>query len=244
MSRTRSLVRGISSWVFFALWTFLAQASLAQPADLIVHGGSILTMAEGSEPEAVAVRGERIVQVGTLAKADALRGPATRVIDLGGQALLPGFIDAHGHLTFQAATVVMADLQPPPAGPIEDISALREALLEHAGELDLGPGDWVLGSGYDDSLLAEGRHPEKSDLDDLFPENPVALLHVSAHLAVTNTLALEAFGYSAGTADPDGGVIRRIGDSSEPNGVRPGTRPLQPRTSGTTRGVSRSAASS
>ena len=197
-----------------------------QTADTIFHGGPILTMAgtaaDGSadpQPEAVAVAGERIVSTGDLDRVMAYRGDQTRVVDLDGRALLPGFIDAHGHLTFQARTAAMADLQPPPAGPVSNIAQLQAALQEQAKTIDAGPGDWLVGSGYDDSLLAEQRHPTKFDLDDLFPLNPVALIHVSGHLAVANSKALDHLGYDDDTPDPEGGVIRRVEGSNEPNGV-------------------------
>ena len=81
------------------------------------------------------------------------------------------------------------------------------------------PGDFVMGYGYDDSLLAENRHPNRDDLDRASTEHPIVLLHVSGHLATTNSAALERVGFNETTDDPYGGVIRRRSGSSEPNGV-------------------------
>ena len=168
---------------------------------------------------AVAVRDGRILAVGAAAEDPRLMGPSTRVIDLEGRAVVPGFIDAHGHITLSAQVVDMANVAPPPVGPVSSIAALREALEAHRDERGIPPGQWVLGFGYDDSLLEERRHPTRADLDDLFPEQPVALIHVSGHLGVLNTRGLELAEFSAGMPDPDGGVIRREPGTDQPNGV-------------------------
>ncbi len=196
----------------------------AQEADGIWTSGQIVTMALDIDRtpealEAVAARNGRIVAVGTTDAIEELAGPNTERFDLDGKTLLPGFIDAHGHLFYQAFVLNSADLQPPPAGGVSDIPALLDALVAHRDAFDLGPGDTITGFGYDDSLLAEGRHPTRDDLDRAFPDNPVVLTHVSGHLATTNTAALQRLGYNAATEDPPGGHIRRRPGSTEPNGV-------------------------
>lgn len=194
----------------------------AQEADLIFQGGTVIPVAGAAEappPEAVAVRDGRIAALGSLADIEPLRGARTRVIDLEGGALLPGFIDAHGHLVSVAQLVDVANLAPPPAGGVADIAGLLATLERHRVEQDLGPRDWIVGFGYDDSLLAERRHPTRDDLDARFADNPVFLYHVSGHLAVASSKALEAAGITAETVDPAGGVFRRREGSREPNGV-------------------------
>ena len=192
----------------------------AQPAQLVFRGGHVVTLASSApSTPGLAVRDGRIVAIGAEALDPKWVGPATRVVDLGGQALLPGFIDAHGHITLSAQVVDMANVAPPPVGPVSSIAALREALEAHRDERGIPPGQWVLGFGYDDSLLEERRHPTRADLDDLFPEQPVALIHVSGHLGVLNTRGLELAEFSAGMPDPDGGVIRREPGTDQPNGV-------------------------
>ncbi|MCP3983795.1 MAG: amidohydrolase, partial [bacterium] len=104
---------------------------------------------------------------------------------------------------------------------------LVERMRERAG--NTSPGDWVTGMGYDDTLLAEGRHPTRFDLDRVSTEHPVAVLHISGHLASVNSRAIQDLGWDASTPDPDGGVIRRDPDSGEPDGVLEETamEPLQ-----------------
>ena len=99
---------------------------------------------------------------------------------------------------------------------VEDIVA---ALKARIAERRPAPGEFVIGYGYDDSLLAEGRHPDRDDLDRVSTTQPIVLLHVSAHLATANSAALAAIGIGPQTPDPKGGVIRRRPGSREPNGV-------------------------
>lgn len=189
------------------------------PADELFVGEHILTMEDGAAPSALATRGERIVWTGARADADGWIGPDTRVHELGGRALLPGFIDAHGHLTYQAAIIDLANVASPPVGPVEDLASLADTLRTYMEERAIASGAWVVGNGYDDSLLAERRHPTRADLDAVSTEHPIALIHVSGHLATANSRALARIGYDADTADPAGGHIRREPGSRVPNGV-------------------------
>jgi predicted amidohydrolase YtcJ len=195
-------------------------ARAAGPADLVFVGEHIITMtAPDHRVGALAVRGENIVWTGPSLQAAPWIGPQTDVIQLGERALLPGFIDAHGHLTYQAAVLGLANVASPPVGPVTDIAALQRTLTDHAAARPPAPGAWIIGNGYDDSLLAEQRHPNRDDLDAVSSNHPVAVFHVSGHLAAVNSAALQAIGYDAGTADPAGGHIRRRPGSREPNGV-------------------------
>jgi len=130
----------------------------ATPADLqadtLYLGSHILTLDEAlGEVDAVAVRGEEIVWVGQQTD---WRGRAETVVELGERALLPGFIDAHGHLTFLARTIRMANVASPPVGPVTDLASLQDVLRAHIAEHAIPAGEWVLGMGYDDSLIAAG----------------------------------------------------------------------------------------
>jgi predicted amidohydrolase YtcJ len=196
------------------------EALEAPRADVVYFGDTILTF-DPALPRArsLAVRGEKIVCVDAGDACRALAGPATRVVALGGRALLPGFIDAHGHVAMLASLVEHANLASPPVGTVQSIASLQDALRAHLAARAPAAGAWALGWGYDDSLLAEQRHPTRDDLDAVSRDVPIALLHVSAHLAVANGAALAAAGITAETPDPPGGHIRRREGTREPNGV-------------------------
>lgn len=194
-------------------------------ADLIVQGGPIVTVApdaDGSGPECVAVKDGLIVFAGSLQDAaEAWEGPHTRRHDLQGQALLPGFIDAHGHLGGIGLQDTIANLLAAPDGDVTDIASLRRKLTEWA-ETPVGMAStWIIGFGYDDAMLTEKEHPTRDDLDKVSRDRPVLAIHQSFHLGAVNSKGLELLGYSRSTADPDAGVIRRRPDSPEHPFARP-----------------------
>ena len=195
-------------------------ADVGPPADLIFFGSNIVTM-DRNQPtvDAVAVRGERIIAAGALDDVMAFRDTSTRVVDLGNGALLPGFIDAHGHFLGAGRALDTLSLHSPPVGDVNNIDDIVRKIQEWIAEKDIQPGEAVSGRGYDDSLLAEGRHPTAEDLDRASADHPIVLTHVSGHLSAVNSAALEASGITADTADPAGGHIRRIEGSTQPNGV-------------------------
>ena len=165
----------------------------------------------------MAVRGERILAVGSRAEVTAAVNPDARTVDLEGATMLPGFIDAHGH--FPSSGLLerhFVDLNSPPIGTVRDMADLMARLKERARSTPAG--EWIRGRGYDDTLLAEGRHPTRHDLDRVSTEHPILIGHISGHLSVANTRALELAGISAQTPDPAGGRFRRD-PSGEPNGV-------------------------
>ena len=215
--------RSDQALVVFAL-TFSAVlagcAGRADPADTILHGDNIVTMDPGQPTvEAVAVRGATIVAAGPRDEVMALRGPSTRVVDLGDNALLPGFIDSHGHFLGAGRDQTSLGLHPPPVGDVNNIDDVVRKVRAWIDEHDIPPGEVVTGRGYDDSLLEEGRHPTREDLDRASTEHPIILTHVSGHLTTTNSAALEASDITADTPDPPGGHVRRAEGSMEPNGV-------------------------
>lgn len=195
----------------------------AQQADSIYFGGPILTM-EGDTPqyvEAVAVKDGKIMMVGNRADAFARQGSDTRMVDLQGKTLLPGFIDAHGHASNAGLQKLSANLLPPPDGPGKDIASLVAVLKEWQSKSTspLQQSGWIIGFGYDDSQLAEQRHPTATELDRVSTELPVLVIHQSIHLAAMNHKGLAMAGVTADTKDPAGGVIRREKDGRTPNGV-------------------------
>jgi predicted amidohydrolase YtcJ len=189
-------------------------------ADLILEGGDIVTMDDASPTaEAVAVGGGKILAAGSAAEVAALRGDATRVVDLAGKALLPGFVDGHSHF-FQVALVSRAvNVSAPPVGDVATIADMVSTLKGRFKNHPLQPGEWLLGYGYDGSALRDGREATRDDLDAAFPEVPVLLVHVSAHGCLLNSAALKVVGIDATTPAPAGGVIARKPGTNEPTGL-------------------------
>ena len=196
----------------------LGALGAAQDADLIFLGQNIITM-DASNVSAVAVRGDRIVVAGSEQDARALQGEDTRVIELGKRALLPGFIDAHGHFAGVARYLDMLDLSSPPVGDVTSVDDIVRKLQRRIENRNIPPGELVYGYGYDDSLLAELRHQDRDDLDRASSDHPIVIRHVSGHLLAANSMALLEAGVGANTADPTGGIIRRRPGSDEPDGV-------------------------
>lgn len=195
-------------------------ADMPANADRVYRGGPIVTLdEEGRIAEALAVLGGEILAVGSEDDVLMHQGPDTRVVDLAGKALLPGFIDAHGHISQVARFASMVNVASPPVGPVRGIAELQKEIRDHIREQGIAPGTWVIASGYDDALLAEERHPTRDDLDAISTAHPILALHVSLHLASANSAAFAAAGITAETPDPPSGVFRRRADSNEPNGV-------------------------
>ena len=192
----------------------------ADAADSIYTNGTIITVdADESIAEAVAVKDGKILTVGSAEVVMATRGENTQVVDLEGKTMTPGFIDAHGHLKNVGFQALSANLLPPPDADVDSLAVLQEKLGQWGeGELSAKLG-WIVGFGYDDSQLAEKRHPNRDDLDAVSSEKPVFIIHQSGHLYVANSELLEMAGITAETDDPDGGVIQRRPGSREPNGV-------------------------
>ena len=205
--------------LFFLL--LISSCSIEQEinrADLIISSDKVILMTgdKKAQPLSIAIKNEKIIWVGSHKNAKNIQG---KHIDFGDQAILPGFIDAHGHASYLAFATQVANLASPPVGDINTIKELQAELRKFIEESNLQPGEWVMGLGYDDSLLSEQRHPTKEDLDAVSTEHPIYLIHVSAHLGAANSLALSLANINTETKDPPGGKIRRYQNSSEPNGV-------------------------
>jgi len=180
--------------------------------------GDIVTLNNAQpSPEAVAVRDGKILAIGNRADVAAVAGKAAKTIDLEGRALLPGFIDSHGHFSMSVKYIEFENLAGPPVGPVANIADIEKILRQRKASTPKG--EWIMGRGYDEAYLEEGRHPNRFDLDKVSKENPIALIHVSGHFMSCNTRCLEIAGIDTNTVAPEGGVIRRVDDSGEPNGV-------------------------
>ncbi len=182
-------------------------------------GGQVLTMDGDDRIEtAFGIEGDRIAVVGDDEAVGAwAEAEGARTMSLEGRTVVPGFIDAHGHFPGEGLAEVFVDLNAPPIG---DVRAMDELVERIAARAEATPnGDWVVGMGFDDTLLAERRHPTRDDLDRASTRHPIAVLHISGHLAAVNSAALEQLGFDATTPDPEGGVIRRREGTTEPDGV-------------------------
>jgi predicted amidohydrolase YtcJ len=189
--------------------SFSATMALAQPADLVLRNGNIVTL-EQNEPQAqgLAARGGRIVAVGSNKTVDALTGPSTRVIDLQGRLAIPGFIEGHGHFTALGASKMMLDLRG--AKNWDEIVAMVAAAARQAK-----PGTWILGSGFHQAKWDRTPEPNvrgfpvNESLSRVSPRNPVWLTHASGHAGFANAEALRLAGVDKNTPDPAGGEILR-----------------------------------
>ena len=184
-------------------------------ADLVLHNTNIITM-DPARPTAqmVAVRGDRIIAVGDEDQLGEVRGAGTKVIDAGGRTVVPGFNDAHCHLFGFIRKRRTIDMGPKSVKSIADIKA---AIRKRARNI---PQDrWIVGSDYHEFYLAEKRHPNRRDLDEVTPDHPVVLFHRSLHASVLNSRALVLAGITKETPEPGGGVIEREPDTGEPSGM-------------------------
>jgi len=166
--------------------------------------------------DAVAVEGDRIVAVGAL---DETRSalPDANLVDLEGRTMIPGFVDAHSHLIMSGELGTLnVDLNSPPIGSVLSIEDVITRLSARARSTPAG--DWIIGQGYDDTLIAENRHPTRADLDRVSQQHPVLARHISGHFAAANSRALEIAEIGPDTPSPAGGVIRKDA-SGAPDGV-------------------------
>lgn len=186
----------------------------------LFFNGDIITM-ESAKPayvEAVVEQHGRIVFVGKLNGAEA-KYPNAVKHNLNKKTLLPGFIDPHSHFGLVANTMGQVNLNPEPVGTVGSVEDLLMALQTFKEQNAIPEGQWVFGWGYDEAQLVEKRHPTKHDIDKVLPNNPVYLQHISGHMGVANTLALNKLQVTATTKNPDGGKIVRFPNSEDPTGL-------------------------
>jgi predicted amidohydrolase YtcJ len=182
-------------------------------ADTIIRNANIITI-DPSRPraQALAMRHGRFIGVGSNDDIAGLQGPGTKMLDLSGSTVLPGFIDAHIHVLSSGVRHVMsADCSLP------SISAIKEA-MRHQIELTK-PGEWVQGFKFDDTKTVENRFLTRQDLDEVSTELPILVSHRAGHVYYLNSKALETAGFNRDTPDPEGGRFGRDPSSGELDGV-------------------------
>jgi predicted amidohydrolase YtcJ len=184
--------------------------------DIIFNNANIITM-DPSVPSArlVTVKGEYIAAVADAGGFDASKEKGSKILDCCGKTMIPGFIDAHCHISAYAESLVTLNLSP--RAGVRSISDIKNKIQEHC--LQVPARAWVRGKGYNEFYIEENRHPNRWDLDAAAPENPVKLTHRSGHAHVLNTLALEYVGIKDETGDPPGGLIERDPENGLPTGI-------------------------
>jgi len=187
-------------------------------ADLVLRGGRVVTVDEAlPEAEAMAIRGDRILFVGTDAEVEAYTGPETEVVDLAGRLAIPGFIEGHGHLMGLGRSRLQLDLM-----ATTSYGDLIDLVTEAVGGAE--PGEWIVGRGWHQSKWDPAPDPSvrgfqtHDALSEVSPDNPVLLRHASGHASFANAKAMELAGVTATTPDPSGGEIIRDA-TGQPTGI-------------------------
>tara|TARA_B110001450_G_C17637498_1_gene487819 strand:+ start:173 stop:1879 length:1707 start_codon:yes stop_codon:yes gene_type:complete len=196
------------------------QSSKLLENQILYYGGDILTMS-GDKPnyvESIVTNSDTIVFVGRLLEAKQLFPNAAQT-NLNGKTLLPGFIDAHAHFAGFPSQSIGAQILPPPDAGANNIDALIQILKDWSTPENIELTGWIFGMGFDDSVLEDKRFPTREDLDKVSTEYPVMIVHISGHFCVVNSKGLEILKLTAESPDPEGGIIRRIPGTKEPNGV-------------------------
>ncbi len=209
-----------TGWMFISASNLPAKLTDGKPAaDVIYIHGKVLTVdPANSVASALAVKDGRILAVGTDETIQKLKDAHTVVVDLQGKTLAPGFIDGHSHFMGLGRSKAV-DLSAPPVGTVKSIPDIIAALKAFKEKNGIKDGEWITGYGYDQDQLAEQRHPTKEDLDGAFPNNPVALQHVSGHMVLVNSYALRISGIDSTTKNPAGGMIVRKSGTNDPTGL-------------------------
>ncbi|WP_339865314.1 amidohydrolase [Paremcibacter congregatus] len=205
--------------VCLSLTLFGCGTDNSPPADQI-YLGEIITMNDAQpRAEALAVKDGLILAVGDAADVLKHQGASTVVRHLDTQAMTPGFIDAHGHMAIYALLDSDLDTASPPIGPVTSIPDLLSRLKAHIKDNSLAEDALVFSFGYDDSLLAEKRHPLRTELDSVSETHKILLIHTSGHLAAANSAALAAAGFTDDSPDPKGGSLWRDKTTGKLNGI-------------------------
>lgn len=198
------------NWVFLGLvlfWSGCGDNSQASPPDLVVYGGTVITIdAQYPEASAFSVKDGLVYAVGSDEEILAQANDESRLVNLLGRTVVPGFNDAHLHPV----------LLPPQAVPLWGAESIDNVVATLRDQISAQGNPWVIGIGYDDTAL--GRHLEKKDLDRVSTELPVLAIHGSLHLLSVNTQALENADLPAPLVDPEGGKFYRD-EQGDPTGL-------------------------
>jgi predicted amidohydrolase YtcJ len=195
------------------LFNFVPAGTRVDPADLVFINANVYTV-NGKQPraQAIAVKADRIVFVGSNADAKNYEGRGTRIVDLHGATVLPGMTDAHYHFIGVGQREMNLNL--------EGITNLEDFLAKVKARVDQAmPGEWVTGRGWIETFWKPPVFPTRWDLDKISPNNPVFLTRADGHGAVANSAALKLGNVTKDTKDPFGGQILRDKQTGEPVGM-------------------------
>ena len=209
-SITKSLGILILTATLFACDQAEVPMAPAIPVDLILTNGKIVTVDDAfTIANTVVVHEGKVVETGDSSLLEKYQGESQ--VDLEGKTVLPGFIDSHTHIRGRPRRFIELS-------KITSIAEMQE--LIYAKTQELGEGEWITGYGWSEDELAEGRKPDRLDLDAAAPNNPVTLTRAGGHSAVVNTLALELADITFSTPDPEGGVIERDSEGAATGIIR------------------------
>jgi len=195
------------------LFSFALANPKVAPADLVFINGNVYTVnAKQPQAQAIAIRADRIVFVGSNAAAKQYQSGSTRVVDLHGATVVPGMTDAHYHFIGVGQREMNLNL--------EGINNLEDFLARIKTRVDQAkPGEWVTGRGWIETFWTPPVFPTRWDLDKISPNNPVFLTRADGHGAVANSAALKIGGITKETKDPFGGQVARDKETGEPTGM-------------------------
>ena len=194
------------------LVSFMPHQSTVTPADIVFKNGNVYTATNKMpQAEAIAVKADRIVFVGSNADAQKYVGPNTRVVDLKGNTVLPGFTDSHQHLSGVGQREMTLNLEG--STSLEDFLAKVKARVDQAK-----PGEWITGRGWIETHWKPPVFPTRGDLDKVAPNNPIILTRADGHASVVNSAALNLAGIDKTTPNPFGGEISKD-KTGLPNGM-------------------------
>ncbi|HYL98840.1 MAG TPA: amidohydrolase family protein, partial [Blastocatellia bacterium] len=184
-----------------------------EPADIVFVNGNIYTVNDKApQAQAVAVKNERFIYVGSDWEAKRYVGGKTRVVDLHGLTVVPGLTDSHYHLIGVGERELTLNL--------EGITNLQDFLAKVKSQVDkTKPGAWVTGSGWIETFWKPPVFPTRWDLDKISPDNPVFLVRADGHGSVANSAALKIAGIDKNTANPFGGQVVKDLKTGEPTGM-------------------------
>ncbi len=195
-----------------ALMLLSCSGPKVEPADIVLRGGKVaLVDSAFTIARAAAVRGDRIVFTGSDDEAGRFIGPETRVIELDGKLAIPGLIDAHGHMLMFGNTLTRLDFR-----GTTSFGQIAEMVAAEAKRR--APGEWILGSNWDQNDWPSTEMPTHDLLTKAAPDNPVWLVRVDGHAGVANRKGLELSGVTSRSKNPEGGEILRA-RNGEPTGV-------------------------